>query len=58
MCDLSLSGISGLIEEWTAMGVGADVKGQAILWIPRQLPADYKTDKKAKVYFWAGTVRN
>lgn len=53
---LSLSGMRDLIEEWTAMGVNADVHEHAVLWMNRRLPADYKTAKKATIDFSADRV--
>lgn len=58
MYDLYLSDIRGLIEEWTAIGVNADVHGNAVLRMHQRLPADYESAKQATIYFWADTMRN
>lgn len=47
----SMSGMRGLLEEWTAMGFNADVNEQAVLWLHSWLSAAYKTAKKAMIDF-------
>lgn len=54
----SLSEMRGLIEEWTALGVNADLHEHAVLWMRWRLPVDYKTAKKARIDFGADTVRH
>lgn len=48
---LWLSWMSGLVEEWTAMGVNADVHENAVLLMHRRLLDDYKTAKNATIDF-------
>lgn len=56
MYSLSLSGMRGLIEEWTGMGDNEDAYAPAVLWMHRRITNDYETSKKATMLFWTDNM--
>lgn len=55
--DISLTGMRGLVGEWTEVGVTADVHQDAMLWTTHQLTHDFRTVKKVIMYLWKDTVK-